>query len=215
MHMPNYYPIMLDIEDKKCTVIGGGSVAYRKITSLLDCAAKVTVISIVIDEEINNLADEKKITYIQDNYNYKYISGSYLVYAATNDRKINELIFKDCSAENILINVVDEPDICNFIVPAKVKRGNLTVAISTNGSSPMLAKKIREDLETAFDYRYELFLDIMVEIRKIAAVWIKSSKRRSDFYREVTYSDLINKVNNENKEEIKAEIYKTMQKYME
>lgn len=197
---------MLDIRNKKCVVIGGGKVAHRKILSLLECHAEVIVISKIIIEDIRLLVENKKIKYIEDNYNFKYISDVNLVYAATDDSDTNKNVYRQCNEKNILVNVVDEPDICNFIVPSKVKRGDLTISISTNGKSPMLAKKLREDLEKIYDDRYEIFLDIMGEVRKKAFMFLKDSKIRGEFYKYIIYSDFIDRLSYNNKELIKQEI---------
>ncbi|AGK99072.1 precorrin-2 dehydrogenase/sirohydrochlorin ferrochelatase family protein [Clostridium pasteurianum] len=211
--MNEYYPIMLNVKSKKCGVIGGGKVAYRKITALLECGAEVLVISREIIQDIEILVNENKVIYLEDNYDFKYISDLYLVYAATNEKNINNKIYKQCNEKNILVNVVDEPDICNFIVPSKIRRGDLTIAVSTNGKSPMLAKKIREDLEEIYDDRYEIFLDIMGQIRKEAFAILKDSKRRSEFYRHVIYSNFINRLSYDNKESIQKEIMDILIEY--
>ncbi len=204
--MNKYYPIMLDIKEKKCAVIGGGNIAYRKIVSLLECAAEVIVISKEVIKDIQLLIEDKKIIYFQDKYNFKYICDCYLVYAATNDSIVNQAVYSQCSKENILVNVVDKPKICSFIVPSKVQKGNLTIAISTNGKSPMLARKIRQDLEKVYDFRYEIFLDIIGEVRKEVFHNIKDQKKRSEFYKAIVYSDLIDRITFENKTYIQKQI---------
>ncbi|MDP4145577.1 MAG: bifunctional precorrin-2 dehydrogenase/sirohydrochlorin ferrochelatase [Bacillota bacterium] len=211
--MKKYYPIMLDVENKQCFVIGGGKVAYRKTLSLLEYMASVTVISRDVIEEFKELIELKKIKFINDTYSYEYIKGGYLVYASTNSREVNEKIYRDCIKNNKLVNVVDEPDICNFIVPSKLQRGDLTIAVSTNGKSPTLAKKIREDMEESFDFKYEIFLEIMGDIRKIAPEYIKDIHLRNEFYKEIVYSDIINRIDFENKEQIKEEIYRILISY--
>lgn len=211
--MNKYYPMMLDIKNRRCGVIGGGQVAYRKIISLLECGAKVVVISKEIIQDIKILIDDKKVEYLNDNYNFKYISDLYLVFAATSEANVNKEVYKQCSEKNILINVVDEPEICNFIVPSKIQRGDLTIAVSTNGKSPMLAKKIREDLEKIYDDRYKIFLNIMGQIRKKAFVTLKDHKKRSEFYRTIVYSDLIDRLSQENRESIEREIMKILAEY--
>lgn len=211
--MNEYYPIMLNVKGKKCGVIGGGKVAYRKITTLLECGAEVLVISKEIIQDIRILVNENKVIHFEDNYDFKYILDSYLVYAATNEKNINEKIYKQCNEKNILVNVVDEPDICNFIVPSKIKRGDLTIAVSTNGKSPMLARKIREDLEQIYDDRYEIFLDIMGQVRKEAFVILKDSRVRSEFYKHIIYSNFINRLSYDNREAIKKEIMDILMEY--
>ncbi|MCY6354156.1 precorrin-2 dehydrogenase/sirohydrochlorin ferrochelatase family protein [Clostridium sp. ZS2-4] len=211
--MKKYYPIMLDIENKNCLVIGGGRIAYRKTLSLLECGGKVKVLSKNISDEFKILINKGEIEYIEDNYSIKYIDNVYIVYAATDNRSMNKTIYEDCNRNNILVNVVDEPDICNFIVPAKVQRGDLTVAVSTNGKSPMLSRRIREELEKVFNSNYEDFLDIMGDMRSNVLREIKDGKKRREFFKEVVYSDFIERLTYENKEEVQQEIYGIFEKY--
>lgn len=204
--MNKYYPIMLDIKEKKCAVIGGGNIAYRKIVSLLECGAEVIVISDEVVKDIQLLIDCKKIIYFQDKYNFKYIFNCYLVYAATDDGTVNQAVYSQCCQKDILVNVVDKPEICSFIVPSKVQKGDLTIAISTNGKSPMLARKIRQDIEKIYDFRYEIFLDIMGEVRKEVFHRLKDQKKRSGFYKTIVYSDFLDKITYENKADIQKQI---------
>lgn len=204
--MNKYYPVMLDIQGKKCIVIGGGKIALRKTLSLLEGGAKVTVISIEINKEIRELAKNNKIKLIEGKYNKKYMGNCYLVYAATDNKAVNEDVYKYCNEKNILVNVVDKPEICNFIVPSKLQRGDLTIAISTNGKSPMLARKIRLELEEEFDDRYEVFLNIMGEVRKEAFKVLRDANMRSEFYKKIIYGNYIDRLVKEDKEEIKREI---------
>lgn len=204
---------MLDIENRNCLVIGGGKVAYRKTLSLLECGGRVKVLSKNISDEFKNLINKGEIEYIEDKYNLKYIDNVYIVYAATDNRSINNIIYEDCNRNNILVNVVDEPDICNFIVPAKVQRGDLTIAVSTNGKSPMLSRKIREELEKIFNSNYEVFLDIMGDMRSKVLCDIKDGKKRTEFFKEVVYSDFLERLTYENKEEVQQEMYEIFEKY--
>lgn len=211
--MNKYYPIMLDIKEKKCVVIGGGNIAYRKVISLLEAGAKVTVISKEINEDIKLLLKDQVVECIEEKYDFKYINDCYLVYAATDDKEVNELVYSQCSEKNILVNVVDKPEICNFIVPSKLQRGNLTIAISTNGKSPMLSRKIRQDLEKVYDNRYELFLDIMGEVRKEAFKVLINGKKRSEFYNKIIYSNYIDRLACEDKQKIYMEIMNILHRY--
>lgn len=204
--MKKYYPIMLDISETKCAVIGGGNVAFRKIKSLIEYRAEVTVISEDIIDVVKKLADDKKIKYIKDKYDFKYIDNCKIVYAATDDNMVNKKVFHDCKENDIFVNVVDSVDECDFIVPSKVQRGDLTIAVSTNGKSPALSKKIRQDLERTYDEKYEIFLDIMGRIRKKVYSEIKDPKKRREFYKKVVYSGLIERINYESKDKFEDEI---------
>ncbi|MDD3223394.1 MAG: bifunctional precorrin-2 dehydrogenase/sirohydrochlorin ferrochelatase [Clostridium sp.] len=209
--MKKYYPIMIDIDEKKCAVIGGGKVAFRKIKSLIECNADVFVISKDIIASVKELLDNNRIKYIKAEYDFKYINDCKLAYAATDDNIVNRRIFNDCSKNNILVNVVDTIDECQFIVPSKVQRGDLTIAVSTNGKSPALSKKIRQDLEKKYDFRYEIFLEIMGRVRKRVSSEIEDPKKRSEFYNKIVYSDLIERINYENKDKCEDEIINVLE----
>lgn len=161
-----YYPIFLDIKGKSCIVIGGGKVAKRKALSLLDAGAKVLVISPQITPALKELVSKKKISYSPKAYASGDLKGFFLAYSATDNPEVNKKVFQEAKKEGILLNVVDVPDLCNFIVPSIVDRGDLLIAISTSGKSPAMAKKIREQLEKEFGKEYAVFLEIMGKIRE-------------------------------------------------
>ena len=138
-----YYPIFMDIKGKPCVVIGGGRVAERKVLSLLNAGAKVCVVSPRLTDGIKKLVRERRVKVIKRAYKQGDIDSAFLAYSATDKREINREIFKEAKGKGILLNVVDVPDMCNFIVPSVVERGDLLIAISTSGKSPALAKRIR------------------------------------------------------------------------
>ena len=135
----SYYPIFLDIKDKPCVVVGGVTVALRKVTMLLDHEAQVTVISPQLCSELETLA-EGNVTVIRREYQSGDLEDAFVVVAATDDQETNEQIATDASKKGMLINVVDVPALSNFIVPSYLRRGDLTVAVSTNGKSPALSR---------------------------------------------------------------------------
>lgn len=188
--MDRYYPILLDIKGKKCKVIGGGRVAERKVTALLEYGAIVEVISPWVTDKLLKYYNENKIILVQRNYIYGDLENSYLVFAATNDQKVNELCIKECKENRILLNVVDHPKMCDFIVPANVNRGDLNISISTNGKSPMLSRKIRLELEELFTDEYREYLEVLGDIRKRAKVEIKDINKRREIFYNLVYSDI-------------------------
>lgn len=181
---------MLDIKGKKCKVIGGGRVAERKVTALLECGAIVDVISPSITNKILKYYNENRINLIRRNYVYGDLESSYLVYAATNDAKVNELCIKECRENRILLNVVDHPKMCDFIVPANINRGDLNISISTNGKSPMLSRKIRGELEKLFPEEYQEYLEVLGDIRRKAKVEVKDINKRREIFYNIVYSDI-------------------------
>jgi precorrin-2 dehydrogenase/sirohydrochlorin ferrochelatase len=164
-----FYPIFLDITNKPCLVVGGGKVAERKVLSLLKAGADVTIISPGLTTELKDLVKKKKIRHVPKRYRpgdlAGYIKGAFLVISATNSEKINKKIHAEAEKTGKLVNVVDSPGLCNFIVPSVVERGNLKIAISTSGRFPMLAKTLRGNLEWSIPGEYETFVDILGAVR--------------------------------------------------
>lgn len=189
--MIKYYPVNLVLENKICVVAGAGAVAERKVCRLLECGARVLVISPLITIGLKKLADKKKIIFKKRKVNLRDLNAAYLVIAATSDRKINSDISSYCRKKNILINVVDSPLDCNFILPSIVRRGSLTISISTDGISPALAKKIRQGLEKKFGVEYAKLLCILKVIRPQAIKKIKGGRARSDFFQKVLAPEIL------------------------
>ncbi len=157
------YPIMLDLKGKKITIVGGGKVAYRKVCNFIKFGYKVEVISVDFIEDFKNI--NEKVNLIYNEYSEKYIEDSFIVVAATNNRKINESIGIFCREKGKLVNVVDNPSLSNFIVPSVLKRGDLIIGVSTSGKSPSLAAKIKKDLESTYDDSYEEYVKLLGHIR--------------------------------------------------
>ena len=159
-----YYPIFLDIKGKNCLVVGGGPVGARKAVFLEKCGANVKVVSDRFSDSFDGLK-MARLCLEKKEYEKKDVNGMFLVFAATDNADLNRQIKKDASVLNILCNVADAPDKSDFLLPSTVDRGDLIVAVSTSGSSPAMAKKIRQDLEQRFGPEYEKFLILMGNIR--------------------------------------------------
>lgn len=160
-----YFPVNLDIAGRKCTVIGGGKVAARKVENLLECGGKVLVISPELTTDLRELHRAKRIGWLQRQYRQGDLSGSFLVIAATDDVLVQEEVFTEAGKNGLLINVADVPERCNFILPATVKRDDLTIAISTAGKSPALARQLRLKLEEMIGPEYGTLAEIMGLLR--------------------------------------------------
>lgn len=203
----NYYPIFLDLKGKKCVVIGGGNVALRKVKSLVEAQANVVVISPKIISPLKELINKNKITYLKEEYNSKHIKNdTFLVIAASNDKKLNAKISKDANKLNLLINVVDSPNLCNFILPATLRRGKLIISVSTSAQSPQLAKKIKEDLQKLYGNEYEILVDLLGKLRTKVATKYKNEQARRIFWQKLINSDLIDYIKNNKEKEIQSEI---------
>jgi precorrin-2 dehydrogenase/sirohydrochlorin ferrochelatase len=163
--MNRYYPAFLDLSGKRCVVVGGGQVALRKVEMILDFGGSVEAISPVVVDELRTLSEEGSIALMERSYEKGDVQGAFLVIAATDDVVTNQDIANDARSRGILVNVVDTPGLCDFIVPSYFKRGSVTVAVSTSGTSPALAKKVRSDLQKAIGEEYAILSEITGEVR--------------------------------------------------
>lgn len=158
------YPLTVRIEKKRVVVIGGGKVASFKIAPLLKEGADIVVVSHELDASLVKLVESKQIRWFQKDYEKEDLEGAFLVVAATSDATLNEQIAQDVPS-NQLVNVITNPESGNVHFPATIHRGKLSVAVSTGGASPKLAKKIRDDIAAKYDEVYEDYLDFLYEVR--------------------------------------------------
>ena len=159
------YPIYLELAGRRAVVMGGGAVAVRKAEMLLAAGARLVVVSKHIDDTLMTLCAGSNAELIKSKYSKDYLAGAVLAIAATGNRQLNKQIYKDCQEREILCNVVDEPELCDFFVPAVVKRGDLQIAIGTEGHSPAYAGHIRKKLEQIFTDKHGEFLDELEALR--------------------------------------------------
>lgn len=158
------YSVMLSLKEKKVTIVGGGKVAFRKAHLLIEEDCEIQVIAPKFIEEFKSLAH--KVNRVYKNYEEGDCVGSYLVFAATDDKVINEAVAYYCKRANILCNVVDNPELSTFTTPAQLKRGDLTISISTGGHSPSLASKIKSDLEAIYGEECGEYIRLLGTLRE-------------------------------------------------
>ncbi len=186
-----YYPIFLNIEEKTVLVVGGGSVAQRKIGTLLKYGASVNVVSKELTKELEELVAARRVKHIGSEFSTEHLDEAFLVFAATDDKQLNRQISQSAREKGVLVNAVDQPEDCDFIVPSCIKKGYLSIAISTSGKSPALAKKIREQLTSQFGNEYDTFLFLMGRIRKEVHSLGFSQEENSRIFREIVDSDIL------------------------
>lgn len=182
------YPAFLNLKGKRAVVIGGGKVAERKILTLLKAGADITVISPELTKRIEGEKQKGNIKYIQRQYRKSDLKNAFLVIAATDSQDINKKVSKDASCP---VNVVDSPSLCNFIVPSVIKRGPLTIAVSTSGISPALSKSIRGELQKLYGPEFAKYLITLEKIRKKAMREIRDKKERTRFLRNLASERVI------------------------
>ena len=158
------YPLYLKLKSRKCLVVGAGGVALRKVKTLLECGAEVTVISPQACKAIETLAGKNKISFIRSVYKKNFLKGMFLVIAATDNEKVNKEIAEAAGKMNILLNVVDVPALCSFYVPAVVRKKQLMISVSTQGDFPGLSAKIRRECESLME-KYSEALEVLARLR--------------------------------------------------
>ncbi|NDV19143.1 bifunctional precorrin-2 dehydrogenase/sirohydrochlorin ferrochelatase [Pseudodesulfovibrio sp. JC047] len=195
-----YYPIFVNLENRSCLVVGAGDVGKRKIRSLIDAGAGF--VSIIdtrkADEYIQSLCSSKTVNYVCREFQESDLEGQFLVIVCTSSGTVNERISDLCAERHILCNVVDQPEKCSFIVPATVKQGDLTVAISTGGQSPAMAKRIRRDLQNSFGDEYAALLTLLGRVRPLMLALHRETTSNTAVFRSLVNSDLLETLKNKN-----------------
>jgi siroheme synthase-like protein len=160
-----YTICLIGMQARQTVVVGGGHVAARKVEGLLTAEAQVKVISPVLVPELQLLADSGNITFVQRSYRDGDLEGAILAIAATDEITVNRAVWAEAIQRGCLVNVVDDPEHCTFILPAVLQRGEMSVAVSTGGSSPALARRLRERLEDIIGPEYRTLTELLAELR--------------------------------------------------
>ena len=173
---PVYYPVCLNTQARRCIVVGGGSVAARKVVALVEAGAQVVVISPDVCEELSKRED---VTVLRRPWQEADLDDAFLAIAATDNRSLNERIARAARKRRVLCNVVDDGSLSDFIMPATMRRGSLLISVTTSGALPALAHTIRARLETTFGQEYAEYLEILRQMRQdiIASVPDENARR--------------------------------------
>lgn len=188
------YPVMMNLQDKQVVVVGGGKVAFRKTIGLLDSGANVLVISPELVDELHEFHRDARIKWIPEPFSPAQLDAFEpitLVFGATDIREVNVALFNEAMRRKIPCNIADVPDLCTFIVPAVITQGDLIIAVSTGGSSPALARRIREDLEKKFGPEYATMTRLMGELRKHIVRNGSDSEANKKVFLEIVDSQLL------------------------
>src|SRR3954469_16015274 len=177
-----FYMACLHLTDRPCLVVGAGPVGLEKIEGLLACDAAVTVVAPEAIDEVAELAAEGTITWHRRTYDPSDLAGAFMVIAATSTTDLNVAIFRDAEARQMLVNVVDVPPLCNFILPAIVRSGPIAIAISTSGASPALAKRLKREIAEQFGDSHARLAEILNELRGWAKDTFDTYEERRDFF---------------------------------
>lgn len=187
---PTYYPLFLDIRDMVCIVVGGGKVAERKARMLLAFGARVKVISPQVTNGILRLRQAEKVEVVLREYRKGDIKGAGLVFAATNDAKTNVLVKEEAVRRRVPINVADRPELCDFIVPSIIRKGPLVVALSTSGTAPGVAKRLKAEVDDALTRQHVDYLSLVARFRRVLQESDVADKERKAILKEVLDMDI-------------------------
>lgn len=178
-----YFPFFINLKQKKCIIIGGGTVAFRKAMALLEFEADITVLAPDFVEEILALRD--RLTLLQKEYQEEDLVDAFCVIAATNQPEINWAIARYCKDKGILINVVDEPELCSFFFPAYVKSGDITIGVTTSGKSPVMAGEIKKTIQDTLPDYYGDLVKTLGSYREMIKERIPFEKDRAAIFKEL------------------------------
>lgn len=189
--MNTYYPVYIQLREQPCVVIGGGKIAEGKVEGLLAAQANVTVISPDLTPYLQQLVEEKQINYLARTYQPGDLTDAFMVICATDQAEINHQVWQQASANRQLVNVVDDTPRCNFIAPSILRKGDLTVAISTSGKAPALAVRLKERLQRELGPEYERFLELAGELREPLARQVPDFETRKALWYEIVDSEIL------------------------
>ena len=200
----SYYPILVDLEGKKALIVGGGRVAERKAETLLEYGASIDLVSKELTHTLELLVEGRRITYLGPEFRETLLDSVFIVVAATSDKDLNRKVSLSARRKGLLVNAVDQPQDCNFIVPSIVKRGDFLIAVSTSGKSPALSKKIRKDLENQFGEEYRAFLLLMGRLRDRILSRGLPQEENSRIFHQLVDSPLLKALSEDSREDVRA-----------
>lgn len=209
--MSQTYPISLVLTGKAVLVVGGGEVATRKVKGLLECGARVTIVSPDLTPELKQLAQQGSCIWCEKTYETVDLDDVSLVFACTSDEAVNKRISQDAAQQKLLINVADCPELCSFYLPSVLQKGRLSIAVSTDGSSPITARRIRERLEEKIDEEIAVYLDLLQSWRERVMSSPLSAEKRQIFWERVSEGQVYELVKSGNNAEAEILLSKTFE----
>ena len=189
--MNTYYPVYIEMRGQPCVVIGGGKIAEGKVDGLLAAQANVTVVSPDLTAHLDDLVEQEQIIYTERTYQPGDLTGAFMVICATDQAEINQQVWQEATANRQLVNVVDDTPRCNFIAPSILRKGDLTIAISTSGKAPALAVRLKERLQREIGPEYERFLELAGELREPLARHIPDFETRKALWYQLVDSEIL------------------------
>jgi precorrin-2 dehydrogenase/sirohydrochlorin ferrochelatase len=190
-----YYPVYLDLDGRLCVIVGGGSVAVRKARTLSGYGADVVVIAPEVSEELLELEADGLATIEQRGYVRGDLQNAFLAVCATDSEEVNRAVHAEAEERGCLVNVVDVPELCNFIVPSIVRRGGLQIAISTGGAAPTVAKRLRKRFQEEFGGEWADYVRLLGEVRLLVMERVPGGEAaRRPVFERIADSDLLERL---------------------
>lgn len=208
-----FYPIFLDLKNKPVLVVGGGNIAQDKVEKLLAANAQITIVSPNLNEYLAKLVENRTVDYRCKDFEESDLDGKFLVISATGNTEFNREVSRIAESLQILYNVVDQPELCNFIVPALVTRGSLQIAISTGGKSPTVAQKVKKEIESLIGDEYAQLLEIAAEFRQRVQQLFSDYGTRREIMRKFVESDVLTLIRSNRLNEVNKIIEEILNEY--
>jgi len=205
-------PVSVSLAGRKCLVVGGGTIALRKIETLLEYDTEVTVVALEAEPQIGYLAEKGVITLQKREYKSPEAAAFGLVICATDDNAVNEQVAEDARGAGVLVNVVDKPKLCDFIFPSLVRRDCLTIAVCTDGKAPFMSANLRAILENVFPKHWERIMSLAADYRKMVMErWPGDSVRKTECYQRFVSADWTAMLGEMNNADIRDELGKMLE----
>lgn len=185
------YPVSLDITGRLCVVVGGGTIATRKVRGLVAAGGRVRIISPELTDELKTLLEQGTIEWRQTVFAAEELSGAFLVFAATNNPEVQAAVVTAARSSRLLVNVVDGPEFCDFQVPAVVRRGDLSISVATNGKTPAVAALVRKQLEALIGEEYAILTALMGAIREEIIGQAGSDAEKKILFQKILQDDIV------------------------
>ncbi|WP_165171712.1 bifunctional precorrin-2 dehydrogenase/sirohydrochlorin ferrochelatase [Adlercreutzia sp. ZJ242] len=183
--MPRLYPVMLVLEGKRALVVGGGAVAQRKVEGLLACDAQVRVVAPEVTDGLRALAEGGACAWCARAFEEADLAAADIVFAATDDEQVNRRVFEEAARAHLMVNVADRPELCTFFLPSVMRKGRLSVSVSTEGASPLLARRLRERIEERLSDAYAPYVDLLASRRDVINATV-AEQARMGFWEKAT-----------------------------
>ncbi len=204
------YPVALKVKGKRCLVVGGGRVALRKVRGLLQCGARVGVVARDLEEELAFLVRIERINYLGPRYRSSQVEGCFLVFAATDSAALNARIYRDACRRGAPVNVADRPELCSFQVPSVLRRGPVTIGISTGGNSPALARQLRKYMENIFPPDLGKAAVFLGRIRPLVIAKHPDQRRRAVVFNRLAWVAFLSVVRTPRESSLSKEVRKNL-----